>query len=128
MSFVIGSVIFAALMIMVSKLPVGYAMIQDGGYDNNMPREQQARLSGMGARALAAHQNSIEAFPLFAVGVLLALWGQAPVETVSLLCSVFVFARIAYVICYWKDWALPRTTVWMAGFVSSIWLMCLALP
>ncbi|WP_335598963.1 MAPEG family protein, partial [Halopseudomonas sp.] len=40
------------------------------GYDNAHPRAQQAALTGWGARALASHQNMIEAFPLFAAGVL----------------------------------------------------------
>lgn len=51
--------------------PVARAMAEEGGgrYDNHHPRAQQARLTGFGARALAAHLNSIEAFPLFAAGV-----------------------------------------------------------
>jgi len=128
MSLIIGSVILAALMIMITKVPVAYAMAQEGGYDNKQPREQQSKLQGFGLRALGAHQNSIEAFPLFAVGVLLALWADAPLASVQMLCSVFVLARFAYMACYWFDQATLRTAFWFVGLGSSLWLMALALP
>ena len=57
---------------MVAKVPVAMAMKQEGAYDNHLPREQQARLSGWGKRALAAHLNAFEAFPVFAAAVLVA--------------------------------------------------------
>ncbi|MGH1371295.1 MAG: MAPEG family protein [Cellvibrionaceae bacterium] len=129
MTIAVGSVIFAALMIMFSKMPLATAQIRsEGGYDNNNPRNQQGQLTGFGQRALAAHQNSIEAFPLFAAGVLLALWAQAPMETVNMLCLAFVASRVAYLVCYLLDVATLRSLVWSVGFVSSIWLMVLALP
>lgn len=129
MTIAVGSVIFAALMIMFSKIPVGIAQGRsEGGYDNNNPRDQQAQLSGFGQRALAAHQNTIEAFPLFAAGVVLALWAEAPMETVNMLCIAFAVSRVAYVICYLLDIATVRSLIWFVGFVSSLWLMVLALP
>ena len=42
------------------KVVVGIEMHKLGGYDNKYPREQQARLEGVGARMLAAHQNCFE--------------------------------------------------------------------
>lgn len=125
---IIGSVLCAALLIVVSKVPVAIEMAkQKGGYDNHYPRDQQAALTGLGKRALAAHQNSIEAFPLFAAGVSLALWAQADMTTVQNLCVVFICSRIAYLICYWMDIHVVRSTVWGVGFACSLWLMSLAL-
>jgi uncharacterized MAPEG superfamily protein len=129
MTIAVGSIIFAALMMMFSKAPLAIAQGRsEGGYDNNNPREQQDKLTGFGRRALASHQNSIEAFPLFAAGVLLALWAQAPMETVNMLCLAFVVSRVAYTVFYLLDVATLRSLVWAVGFVSSIWLMVLALP
>ncbi len=129
MTIAIGSVICAALLIIVSKAPLAIAQGRaKGGYDNNNPREQQNNLDGFGKRALAAHQNSIEAFPLFAAGVGLALLAQAPMETVNGLCFAVVAARLADIVCYLKDLATLRSVVWAVGFISSIWLMVLALP
>lgn len=129
MTIAVGSIIFAALMMMFSKAPLAIAQGRsEGGYDNNNPREQQDKLTGFGRRALASHQNAIEAFPLFAAGVLLALWAQAPMETVNMLCLAFVVSRVAYTVFYLLDVATLRSLVWAVGFVSSIWLMVLALP
>ena len=73
MSIPFWCIFISALLIFIAKAPLARAMKQEGGqYDNHHPRAQQARLTGFGARALAAHQNSFEAFPLFAVAVLMA--------------------------------------------------------
>ena len=73
MSIPFWCLFFSALLIYLAKAPVAKAMSEEGGgYDNRNPRAQQARLTGFGARAVAAHQNSIEIFPLFAAGVLVA--------------------------------------------------------
>ena len=129
MTIIIGSVIFAALLIMISKAPVAMAMAKSaGGYDNRYPRDQQAALTGFGKRALSAHHNSIEAFPLFGVGVALALWAQADAAMIETLCLAFVVARILYLVFYWADVHFLRSTVWSIGFIASLWLMCLALP
>ena len=129
MMIIRGSVIFSALLIMVSKAPVAYAMSkQEGGYDNHYPRDQQAKLTGLGKRALGGHTNSIEAFPLFASGVAFALIGNAEITTIQNLCIVFICSRVAYLICYWIDQDFLRSTFWSVGFISSIWLMALALP
>ena len=129
MTIVIGSVIFAALMIFITKAPLAAAMNKlEGGYDNATPRAQQDRLDGFGLRARGAHENSIEAFPLFAIGVLLALWAEASLEQMQILCLAFVVARIAYCVFYWIDQDKLRSTAWFVGVGSSIWLMTLALP
>lgn len=129
MEIIVYCVIAAALLIVLSKMPVAMAMAkQKEGYDNRYPRDQQAALTGFGKRAVSAHQNCIEAFPLFAVGVLLALLGNADLATVQNLCVVFICSRIAYLICYWMDIHAIRSLVWTVGFVASIWLMALAIP
>ena len=129
MTLIISSVIFAALLIMISKIPVAMAMGKEPeGYDNNQPRKQQANLTDFGQRALGAHINSMEAFPLFAAGVCLALITQANITTIQNLCVVFCCARTAYLVCYWCDIDKLRSIIWTIGFSTSIWLMALAMP
>ena len=128
MSIAIACLIIAGLLIYLTKVPVGYAMVKlDGRYDNRTPRAQQSRLQGFGARAMGAHQNAIEAFPLFAAGVLVALWAQAPQATVNYLCIAFIVFRIVYTFLYWFDFNKTRSTVWFMGLICSFWLMALAL-
>lgn len=129
MSIPILCLILAALLVLATKAPVAVAMAREGGgrYDNRYPRAQQARLTGFGARALAAHQNTIEAFPVFAAGVLAALWGIGDAPLVTWLSVAFVIARVAYAACYWADVHWLRSLSWGVGYGVSIWLMALSL-
>jgi uncharacterized MAPEG superfamily protein len=124
MEFVVGSVVAAALLIFVSKVPLAIAMSKaEGGYDNNNPRSQQAQLTGFGARAKAAHENTIEAFPVFAAGAILALWSNADVATMQMWCSIFIVCRLAYIALYLMDKGTFRSLVWMVATLSSYALM-----
>jgi uncharacterized MAPEG superfamily protein len=116
-------VFISALLIYVARMPVAKAMKEQGGYNNHLPRQQQAQLTGFGARALAAHQNSIEAFILFAVGVLMAHTTQTAGWLIDSLAIIFVIARIFYLLCYWGDLAWQRSLVWIVGLVCSLLLM-----
>jgi uncharacterized MAPEG superfamily protein len=88
-------------------------------YDNALPREQYKSASGLHARALAAHFNSLEAFPFFAAGVFVAFLGAAPASWINLLAGLFVAARAAYVAAYLLDRPRLRTAVWALGFLIS---------
>ncbi len=128
MTLVVACIILAALLPILVKSPLGYLQSkQAGGYDNHNPRIQQQSLTGIGHRALAAHQNAFEAFPPFAAGVLLALWAEAPILQIQILCVVYIVARIAHPIFYLADIDKLRSTSWAIGLGASIWLMCLAL-
>jgi uncharacterized MAPEG superfamily protein len=123
MSIPFWCVVISALLIYVAKIPVAKAMNEQGGYDNHLPRQQQAQLTGFGARALAAHQNCFEAFILFAVGVLMAHTTQTAGWLIDSLAIIFVITRIIYLLCYWTDLAWQRSLVWGVGLVCSLLLM-----
>jgi uncharacterized MAPEG superfamily protein len=123
MSIPFWCVFISALLIFVAKIPVAKAMNEQGGYNNHLPRQQQAQLTGFGARALAAHQNSFEAFLLFAVGVLMAHTTQTAGWLIDALAIIFVITRILYLLCYWADLAWQRSLVWFVGLVCSLLLM-----
>ncbi|MHC8291475.1 MAPEG family protein [Pseudomonas sp. XS1P51] len=123
MSIPFWCVFISALLIYVAKIPVAKAMNEQGGYDNHLPRQQQAQLTGFGARAVAAHQNCFEAFILFAVGVLMAHTTQTAGWLIDSLAIIFVITRIIYLLCYWADLAWQRSLVWFIGLVCSLLLM-----
>ncbi|AUG39936.1 MULTISPECIES: MAPEG family protein [Pseudomonas] len=123
MSIAFWCVFISALLIYVARMPVARAMKEQGGYDNHLPRQQQAQLTGFGARALAAHQNSFEAFMLFAVGVLMAHTTQTQGWLIDGLAIVFVITRVIYLLCYWADLAWQRSLVWFIGLLCSMLLM-----
>ena len=123
MSIPFWCVLISALLIFVARMPVAKAMKEQGGYNNHLPRQQQAQLTGFGARALAAHQNSFEAFILFAVGVLMAHTTQTAGWLIDGLAIVFVLARVAYLLCYIADLAWQRSLMWLIGLLCSLLLM-----
>ncbi|MBV6289651.1 MAPEG family protein [Pseudomonas aegrilactucae] len=123
MSIPFWCVFISALLIFVARVPVSRAMKEQGGYNNHQPRSQQAQLTGLGARAVAAHQNSFEAFLLFAVGVLMAHTTQTHGFLIDTLAIIFVVARIIYLPLYWYDLAWQRSLAWSIGLISSLLLM-----
>ena len=112
---------------MVAKVPVAMAMKQEGAYDNHLPREQQARLSGWGKRALAAHLNAFEAFPVFAAAVLVAHVGGGDATWATGLSAAWVVLRLAYNGLYLADLATPRSTVWGLAYACALGLFVLPL-
>lgn len=121
--------IFVAFLLnLFSKAPVAFAMSRGkGGYDNKYPRDQQHDLEGWGRRAVAAHLNGFEAFPPFAIAVVLAIFtGSDPVWTARL-AVLFVIARALYVPLYVLNLDLVRSAVWTVGLASTIGLFLLPL-
>jgi len=87
----------------------------EGGYDNNNPRNFAASQDGWRARAVAALNNSFEALPLFIFAVLAAqMAGVDPART-DTLAMAFIGARIIYTALYLADVAAMRTVVWCIG-------------
>ena len=124
MSIPLWCLFFAGLMLVLTKAPVAMAMARQGkGYDNRHPRAQQSALTGWGARAMAAHANHFEAFPLFAAGVLVAVSTGNEAGLASTLAVIFVLARIGYTLLYILNLHLLRSLVWGLGFGSSMLLL-----
>jgi len=128
MSFPLWCLFFAALMLVLTKAPVAVAMARSGGkgYDNNHPRAQQAELTGWGARAMAAHSNMFEAFPLFAAAVLVVQVSGSIGTLANVLAGLFIVARVLYTLLYLADRSTLRSLVWGVGFISC--LIMLVLP
>ena len=119
-------VLIAFILIYALKIPVGMAMARlPAGYDNHMPRAQQAMLEGSGKRALAAHQNAFESFGPFAAGVFVANLGHASSTMSAALAIGFVVLRIVYSILYIADAAGARSAVWMLSMLSAAGLYLL---
>ena len=122
MTLALWCLFFGGLLHVGSKLPLAIEQSKLG-YDNNNPRGQQASLEGRGKRALAAHQNQIESFPLFAAGVLVAAVVKVDSELVGYIALAYIVSRIIYIILYLNDLASLRTTVWLIGYTCSMALL-----
>lgn len=115
-------VVIMLLLVVGTKGPAGLAQHQLGGYDNRHPRAQQAKLTGWGARAMAAHQNTTENFAPFAAAVLIAHIGGADAALATKLAITFVVARTIYPAIYIANIHWLRSLIWTVGFVATLGL------
>jgi uncharacterized MAPEG superfamily protein len=128
MTIIIICLFIATLMPILAKAPLALAMNKVGGYDNRNPREQQKSLSGFGARAKAAHENCFEALAMFTPGALAVLVTHNAGQLAEYFAIAFIASRVAYLLAYYFDRHMLRSTFWGIGFISSLALVCLAIP
>ncbi|MCS6984455.1 MAG: MAPEG family protein [Leptospiraceae bacterium] len=114
-------VLLNLLLIYVPRVVVIAYILRSGEpYDNRHPRLQQAKLTGLGARAQAAHENSIEMFALFAPSVIIAHLLGAPNYYLSLLSLTYFYGRLAYIIAYLANWHVLRSIIWTINFLNIV--------
>jgi uncharacterized MAPEG superfamily protein len=85
------------------------------GFNNCAPREYLEQLKGWRKRAHWVQLNNFEAFPAFAVSIIIAYQLHANTTIINRLAVTFVVARILYGICYLTDKASLRTLFWSIG-------------
>jgi len=110
-------------VLLAALLPIVWAAcakIGGEGFDNSRPRAYQRSLAGWRLRAHWAQENSYEAFPPFAAGVVIAHMVNGPSVLINTLAIVFIGARILHGIFYITDRSTLRSLVWLAGFGSVI--------
>jgi uncharacterized MAPEG superfamily protein len=111
--------LIAILLPYLAKGPVAVAMAKQG-YDNHHPRTQQAQLTGVGARAVAGHQNAFESLLIFGLSALTVIALGKVSDVVALLAIVHVLARVAYHILYLMDKSTLRSLSWFVGILCSL--------
>ncbi|MGJ5138042.1 MAPEG family protein [Bradyrhizobium oligotrophicum] len=121
--------IFASVMLyLLTIVPAKWIKVDGAGrYDNARPRDPAFYAGGIRERALGAHQNGIEAFPFFAVAVLLAEFRGAPQNLINELSVLFVIVRVAYVLTYIGDRPSLRSILWAIGFLITVAIFFLPL-
>src|SRR5215471_3056326 len=110
--------VFAAVLLyLLTIVPIKWIGLRD--FDNSKPRDPAFYQDAIRARALGAHQNGLEAFPFFAVAVLLAEFRGAPQNLINELAILFLIVRGAYVLTYLGDRPTLRTILWNIGFLIN---------
>ena len=127
MTTLIICLFIAILFPYLLKMVVAYFMQKEGRYDNHYPRAQQARLQGMGARAVAAHQNSFESLLVFATAALTAMTTKHLGITIQILAMIYIVSRVIYYYCYLMDMASSRSTAWFVGYVCCLIILGLCM-
>jgi uncharacterized MAPEG superfamily protein len=99
---------------------------QFGTADNKLPRAQEAKLAGAGARAMGAHNNAFEALPFFAAAVIIAhICGADPAWSADFAVAFIVF-RVAHGVLYLMDLDILRSVSFGFAQICTIALFVLA--
>ncbi len=118
--------IFASVVLyLLTIAPIKWLGFRE--YDNSKPRDPVFYHDAIRSRALGAHQNGIEAFPFFAVAVLLAEFRAAPQNLINELAILFLIVRIAYVLTYIGNRPSLRSILWSVGFIINVAIFFLPL-
>lgn len=129
MTVLIVCLFIACLLPYLAKIPLAIAMNREAkGYDNYNPRTQQTTLTGFGARALAAHQNSFESLIVFSAAILTALATQHLTPRIQDCAILYVVSRCIYHVFYLLNWASLRSFIWAIGLIMSLSIIWMCLP
>lgn len=117
------------VLFIVSLFPITLAVMggyfrykQFGRFDNHHPRQQQAQLSGVAARVLAAQKNAWEALIFYAVMCVLAYVSGIGMKELDYAAGLFLLSRIAHPVFYILDMAPFRSLVFMVGWFSTVYI------
>lgn len=123
MPFLFQTLFIVALFPITLAVLGGYLRYrQFGRFDNKQPRLQQAQMTGLGARVLAAQKNAWEALLFYAVMCLLAFISGTDLSQFSYAAALFLMSRIAHPVFYMLDMAPYRSLVFMIGWLCSFYI------
>lgn len=120
------SIAAAAVLIYVPFLVVAYARVRVG-YDISAPRTIFDKLPPYAQRATWAHQNSFEAFMVFAAAAFMAYVTGVNSSTAATAAIAFVAARFLYSIFYILNIPILRSLMFGIGSLSSAILIFLSI-
>ncbi|BAZ42225.1 hypothetical protein NIES4101_81930 [Calothrix sp. NIES-4101] len=120
------SIVAAAALIYAPFLVVGYARFSLG-YDISAPRTMFDKLPPYAQRATWAHQNSFEAFMVFAAAAMMAYVTGVNSPWAVVAAMAFVVARLFYSIFYILNIPILRSLMFAIGGLGSVTLYILSL-
>ena len=95
---------------------------QFGNVANHYPRAQQAHMTGLGARVLAAQHNAWESLILFSAMSLLAYASGLNLADFSYPAGLFLLSRLFHPLFYILDMDTYRSLVFLIGFFSAVYI------
>jgi uncharacterized MAPEG superfamily protein len=120
------AIVVAASLIYFPFVVVAYGRIQVGN-DVAAPRSLFDKLPAYAQRATWAHQNSFEAFMLFAAAALMAYVTQVTAPLAMGVAIAHVTARFFYSVFYILNIPLGRSLMFGVGTLSTVTLFILSL-
>jgi uncharacterized MAPEG superfamily protein len=119
-------IVAAAVLIYLPYLVVVYGRVSVG-YDVSAPRAMFDKLPPYAQRATWAHQNSFEAFMIFAAAALMAYVTGVDSPNAIYAAIAFVVARLLYSVFYILNVPFLRALMFAIGSTGSFTLMALSI-
>lgn len=116
MPLAIWCILAAAILPILSAFPAKLTK----KFDNGNPRDPAFWAEGFPRRAQNAQSNGFEAFPLFAIAVIVGLGHGGDPHWIDQLAVLFIALRAIYIFCYWTDRSTPRSVSWLAAFLTCV--------
>ncbi|WP_414586258.1 MAPEG family protein [Scytonema sp. PCC 10023] len=120
------SIAAAVVLIYLPFLVVGYARVRVG-YDMSAPRAMFDKLPPYAQRATWAHQNSFEAFMIFAAAALMAYVTGVNSPLAIGAVIAFLVARLLYSIFYILNIPVLRSLMFVVGSLGYAMLIVLSI-
>lgn len=95
---------------------------QLGKIDNKNPRQQYAQLTGVGARAVAAQQNSWEFLPVYAAALLAVSAASVEVDYLTEAASGVLIFRLLHAVFYLTNIDLLRSPSFVLALLPCLYL------
>ena len=128
MNTLLGCLLILCILPLTCAWIAGYhRQKQLGSVDNKEPRIQALKLTGAGARAVAAQANSWEALAVFSATILAVFISGIELQSIANLAAVFVALRITYIPLYIGNQDKLRSLVFLGGFSICMYMFYLAL-
>lgn len=117
-----------ALLPMVLACVGGYLRSkQPEGFDNQHPRQQQAQLTGMAARVLAAQKNAWEALTLYTAASVLAYVSGIYLDTLAYPATLFLLSRLLHPVFYAFNMDKLRSLVFTVGLLATLYMLIMSM-
>jgi len=97
----------------------------EGGFDNAYPRQQEAVLTGVAQRAIAAHKNAFEALPVFGLAVVVSHLASADALWCERLAITWVAARLLHGVFYITNIHPLRSVSWFVALAAALGMFLL---
>lgn len=128
-SLLLIAIAVAVVWIYLPFLIVAYARVQNG-YDKEAmaaPRAAFDKLPDYGKRATWAHQNALEAFPIFAAAALMAYVTNQTSPLAGYAAIAWMIVRFLYPVFYILNVPILRSLMFGIGSICSFTLIGLSL-
>lgn len=125
-AILVDAIFVSFVLVYLPFLLVAYGRLQ-AGYEMSAPRAMFDKLPPFAQRATWAHQNSFEAFMLFAAAALCAYVTGQDSQLAATSAIIFVCARLLYSVFYILNISLARSLMFAIGSICISILFILSL-